>query len=193
MEARAAERIAQREFQMRGKVRILGATFPAWAIAVAMILAASGAAAGTVLAGKVTGTISATASQALLIRFPSAGTFITEADADLMTVSDDGTGFTAAAEINSGDFFRVHLALANESNSQLNGELTLVGPDGITFRVEHANDVVPYVVRTGPFTWRFRLNPTTDDTQDMVITVALADDLLPGFYAIDGSLKQIAQ
>ena len=158
---------------MRGKVRILGATFPAWAIAVVMILAASGAAVGTVLAGKVTGTISATASQALLIKFPSGGTHIVGADADLMTVSDDGTGFTAAAEINTGDSFEVHLALLNESNSELNGELTLIAPDGITFRVARANDVVPSVVRTGPFTWRFRLVPTTDDTQDMVIKMIL--------------------
>ncbi len=49
------------------KVRIFGRTLPAWALAAALVVATSGAAAGTVLVGSVTGDISATVSQALLI------------------------------------------------------------------------------------------------------------------------------
>lgn len=177
---------------MRGKVRVLGKTVPAWAIGVALIVATAGAATGTVLAGQVTGTVTTTASQALLVR-DAPGTAVVGADAGLVTLKDDGTAFHAAAEVNTGDSYRVDLALENDSGAQLTGELSLIGPEGITLSVDEANDVPPDVVRTGPFSWKFRLNQTTNKYTDLKITVALADDMSPGFYAIDGKLKQVAQ
>jgi hypothetical protein len=48
------------------------------------------------------------------------------------------------------------------------------------------------VVRTGPFTWKFRLAAGTNVSTDLIIDVALADDMPPGFYALDGSIKQVA-
>lgn len=182
---------------MKGKIKLFGKTMPAWLLAAGLIVASSGAATGVVLAGRVTGTITATVSQALRISFPATGTNITGADRSLITAKDDLTAFTAAAEINTGDEFDVNLALRNDSNAELTGELTLVAPDGITLSVDEAGDAVANIVRTGPFTWKFRLNPIVDpstalDDTDLTITVALADDMLPGFYSIDGTLKQVA-
>ena len=176
---------------MRGKVRLLGKTIPAWVIAVALIVGTAGAATGVVLSGGVSGTATITASQSLLV----SGGAIPDADADasLVTVADDGTGFHAAAEVNTGDDFRVYLALANESDQALSGELTLIAPDGITLDADGADDIVDDVVQTGPFTWNFRLPPTNDSATDLKIKVALADDMPPGFYAVDGSLKQTAK
>lgn len=178
---------------MRGKVKILGKTLPAWAIVVALIVASAGAATGVVLTGSVTGVVTLTASQSLLV-LQNAGTNITGADAWLITIEDDETAFQAAAEINTGDDYTINLALANESDDELTGELTLIGPDGITLNADAdgAGDMINDVVRTGPFTWKFRLAAGTNVSTDLIIDVALADDMPPGFYALDGSIKQVA-
>lgn len=187
---------------MKSKVRILGRTLPAWMVGMVLILATSGAATGVVLAGNVTGAVTATASQSLLI-LQNSGTYISGANKSLITVNDSGTGFHAAAEIHTGDEFKVHLALSNGSNQPLNGELTLTAPDGITLSADGMSasstppgDMDGDVVRTGPFTWIYRLNPDAighPTSTDLVITVAMADDLPPGFYSIDGTLKQVQQ
>ncbi|MDP6512328.1 MAG: hypothetical protein QF878_03910 [SAR202 cluster bacterium] len=178
---------------MRGKVKILGKAFPAWVIAVALIVASAGAATGVVLAGNVTGAITLTASQSLLV-LQNSGTVITGADASLITVDDDETAFQAAAEINTGDTYTIKLSLANDSDAELSGELTLIGPDGITLKAdaEGGGDMIDDVVRTGPFTWKFRLASGSNTTSDLAIKVALADNMPPGFYALDGSLKQVS-
>jgi hypothetical protein len=92
------------------------------------ILGSAGAATSVVLTGSVTGLITATVSQALLVRDLS----ITKTDAQLGTVSDDMTQFTASAEINTGDKFDVGMVLGNESDQDLASELTLIYPDAIT-------------------------------------------------------------
>ena len=179
---------------MRGKVKILGKAFPAWVIIIALIIASAGAATGVVLSGSVTGGITLTASQSLLV-LQNSGTKITGADAWLITVEDDETAFQAAAEINTGDKYKIKLSLGNESDAELSGELTLIGPDGITLNADAAGsgDMIDDVVRTGPFTWKFRLDSVgANTTSDLIIEVALADDMPPGFYALDGSLKQVA-
>ena len=113
---------------MKSKVRILGKTFPAWVVGMLLILATSGAATGVVLAGNVTGSMTTTASQSLLI-LQNQGTYISGANKSLITVNDPGTGFHAAAEIHTGDQFSVRLALSNGSNQALNGKLTLTAPE----------------------------------------------------------------
>ena len=176
---------------MRGKLRIFGKIPPAWAVGLALIVATAGAATGVVLTGNVTGVINTTVSQALTV---SGGAVSGGAvDAGLFTLHDDETKFTANAEINTGDSYEVDLELANYSEVELTGELILVAPDGITLSVDEANDVVVDVVRTGPFTWVFRMAASNNTSTDLSITVALADDMPPGFYAIDGTIKQVAQ
>ncbi len=69
--------------EMRGKTRLFGKTFPAWIVAAGLIVAKSGAATGVVLAGRVTGTMTATVSQALTV----AGGSLSGVDADLFTTS----------------------------------------------------------------------------------------------------------
>ncbi len=176
----------------RNKNKMLGKSLPVWLLGAGMIMATAGAATGVILAGNVTGVITATVSQALVLR-DNFGTSISNADRSLVTVSDDGTRFTASAEINTGDEFLVNLSLANLSNAELTGDLTLLAPEGITLSVDSAGDMTQDAVRTGPFEWKFRMPVSDNATTDLVIHVALADDMPPGFYAIDGSLKQVAQ
>ena len=176
---------------MRGKVRIFGRALPAWLVVGALIAATAGAATGVVLSGSVDGVVTATASQAMVVQ-DGAGTAITGADEGLVFVEDDETAFHAAAELNTGDDFDVELSVANLSDDDLTGELTLIAPDGITMDVVKAGAIADDIIQTGPFTWKFKL-PVNDDpaTTDMTITIALADDMPPGFYEIDGTLTQV--
>ena len=158
----------------------------------ALIVATAGAATGAVLAGSVDGVVTAAASQAMVVQ-DGAGTAITGADEGLVFVEDDETAFHAAAELNTGDDFDVALSVANLSDDELTGELTLIAPDGITMDVAKAADAITDdIIQTGPFTWKFKLpaNDAPADT-DMTITIALADDMPPGFYEIDGTLTQV--
>lgn len=177
---------------MRPRKRSLAKALPGWALVLFIIVGTAGAATGAVLAGRVTGVTTATVSQSLLIK-ESPGTKITNADRALFTVSDDGAKFTAGAEVNTGDAFKVKMALANVSDSDVVGELILVGPEGITLGVDSVGDTIPDAVRVGPFTWKFELPPSDNNTTDLTINIALADDMPPGFYAIDGQLEQVAQ
>ena len=176
---------------MRGKVRIFGGSLPVWVLAAALIAATAGTATGVVLAGNVDGRVAATASQAIKIG-DGAGTTVSGADEGLVFVEDDGTGFHAAAEINTGDDYEVELSVSNLSDDELTGELTLTAPDGITLDVEKAGAITDDILQSGPSTWKFKLPVNdADATTDMKITVALADDTPPGFYSIDGTIEQV--
>ncbi len=190
------------ELDVPGRVRVFGRSLPAWTIVLTAIVGASGAATGTVLVGDATGVISATASQALTIRQAS-GTGLTNADRGLITVEDDGTGFHASAQVHTGDLYKIDLALSNASSEELTGEIALFPPPGITLEAEAAVagdiEAVGDVVPVGPFSWRFRLRADAPagagdpDNTDMTVLVAIADDLPPGFYQIDGTLSQVAK
>jgi len=156
---------------VRGKLHILGKNIPAWVIAVALIVTTGGAAVGVILAGQVTGTISTTASQALVVRTGSVSGGAV--DAGLFTMSDNGTAFTAAAEVHTGDQYNVNLTLANHSNTELIGDLTLVAPDGITLSVAGAGNTVAGPVQTkgpNPSVWKFKLAPTNASTRTIEYT-----------------------
>ena len=157
-----------------------------WGGALALVFISAGAATGTVLSGNIAGLVPFTASQSLLVQ----NVTMNATDVQLGTVKDDRTGFTASAEMNTGDGYTVNLTLANESNQSLVGEFTLLPPSGVQVSVVGQNDAA-CVVQQGPFTWMFTLLPTTNNNVDLIVTVALADDAAPGFYTVDAQLKQI--
>ncbi len=155
--------------------------------ALALIASVAGAAAGTVLSGGVGGVVPVSVSQALLVETVQ----VIGGDLAQGFRSDDGTEFTAAVELNTGDSFETHLALVNESDEDLVGELLLDFPLGISLSVE-ALDGADQVLRTGLGSWLFDLESNhTNDVIDLIITVALADDIPPGFFEITGELRQI--
>ena len=169
---------------MSGKVLILGKSLPVWVIAVALIVATAGAAAGTVLSGAVAGQVSTTVSQSLSINSGS----ISGADNAIFTVSDDGTEFSAAAEINNGDKYTIELVLGNASTDTATFELSLAGPKDVGLSASGEATKVQ-AVRISATTWK---GSVVAGSGKLTITVAAADDMDPGFYSIEGSIRQVS-
>ena len=172
------------------KVKIFGKRLPIWLLVLALIGAGAGAATGTVLAGKVSGKMPVTASQAVLVSGVDFSS-LPGGTPHIATVADDGTGFTAGVELHNGDEYKVEIALKNLSESALYVKLTLWGvPCGITVSADDTDDASS-ICRVGRYTWMFKLNPTTDSSKDVVLTIALADNMKPGFYEIKGKIEPV--
>jgi hypothetical protein len=144
---------------MSKSVKLLGKkAIPVWLLVVALVACGAGAAAGTVLAGKVTGEVPVAVSQAILVDTPD---WVADAEfgadsgqpqqvllhaewvhlpnRDFGAVADDNTAFQAAAELAVGDWAAFNLPLKNASDVELFGLLTLSVPECL--EVEVYNDI----------------------------------------------------
>ncbi len=201
---------------MKRKVRILRRSFPLWLLILLLIASGIGAAVGTILAGRVTGEVPVTVSQALLTGSPifpsSMPSGVTRQtiriqpnapDRAIGIVGDDRTSFRAGVEVDVGDVFLIQLPLKNASNQDLTAELTLTVPDCIEVEVfgsdeetESEYDHTSNVTRIGPNKWNFFVSylaeMSTFDWRDSIgIVIGVDDDCMPGFYTIEATLEQI--
>ncbi len=201
---------------MKRRVYIFRKGISLWLLALLLIASGIGAAAGTILAGRVTGEIPVTVGQALLVgqpRFPSSmPSGVTNQafrlspyapDRSNGIVGDDRTSFRASAEVDSGDVFLIQLPLKNASNYDMAVELTLIIPDCIEVEVfgsdeesTSASDHTLRVTRIGLYKWNFCLSASAEYASDWSDSIGIAvgadDDCRPGFYTIDAVLQQIA-
>ena len=215
---------------MKKKVTILGKVLPIWLIAILLIASGAGAAVGTVLQGNVVGEMPVAVSQALLVGTPvgaggaDAGVDIsgnvdgaqstaaeianlTLADRFIGVVSDSGTAFQAAAEIDQGDIYAFWLPLNNASDEDLTAELTLNFPEcaevevlrGLEGSGSDAN--IGGVVRTSFNTWKVTVDADAagaeagaiDPNEDSIlIMVQIDDNCAPGYYSLSGEIHQIS-
>ncbi len=206
---------------MQKSVRIIGKkAIPIWLLVLALVAAGAGAAAGTVLAGKVTGETNVAVSQALLVGDNVTWESSLTADTSTNTtqpqqiykhaswvkipnryfgaVADDNTAFQAAAEIAQGEWVAFYLPLKNASKNDMVGLLTLNVPAGIEVEVfsytpASSQSNVMNVIRIGLNTWKFKLAAGADyQAADRLAVVISADDgVAPGYYAINGTITQI--
>lgn len=199
---------------MSKKVKILGKkALPIWLLVIVLVASGAGAAAGTVLAGKVTGEVPVAVSQAILTDAPiwqvsldgDIGQpqqvrvhhdFVAEPNRHFGAVADDNTGFQAAAEIAVGDWAAFNLPLKNASENELIALVTLSVPDCLEVEVYSSNTSINItnVVRIGLNTWKVKVNADAeyDETDDCLMFVISADDFCaPGYYNISGDIKQI--
>ncbi len=200
-------------------MRILGKkAIPIWLLVLALVAAGAGAAAGTVLAGKVTGEMPVAVSQALLTESPvwlssaniTSGHYTgapQQVDKHLGwigipnryigTAADDNTAFQAAGEVSTGDWVAFDLPLKNASNRALIGEMTLNVPDGLEVEAfannSTTNMTISDVVRIGLNTWKFKVAKGAEYTTADRLTIVISADatIVPGYYTIDGTIKQI--
>ncbi len=178
---------------MKRTIKVGKKLLPAWLLILTLILTGAGAAVGTALAPEIGGEIPVTVSQALTIGDQNSLVLPSGAPG-ILTVSDDGTGFTAAAEIHNGDLLRVKLEIENKSSQEITAKLRFSDlPEGITLDVNElaGGDIIGSAVRTGMYEWLFRLNPDANDAPDLEIIVALADAMTPGFYKIRGEIEPV--
>jgi hypothetical protein len=203
---------------MKSSVRIMGKkAIPIWLLVIALVACGAGAAAGTVLAGKVTGEVPVAVSQALLTEAPDwkdslasdnttqpqqvymHATWVHAPNREFGAVADDNTAFQAAAELATGDWAVFNLPLKNASDVELIGLLTLSVPDCLEVEVFQAKSDaggshVHNVVRVGMNTWKFKLDAEAEycDPDDaLAILVSVDDYCMPGYYNIEGTIKQI--
>ncbi len=200
---------------MNKSVRILGnKAIPVALIVAALVVCGAGAAAGTVLAGKVTGEMPVAVSQALLVEAPTWYTSITtdtnqpqqvnrhvswihKPNRSVGVAADDNTAFQAAAEMAVGDWAAFCLPVKNASNVDLTAELTLNVPACLEVEVYADTDAVNIlgVVNTGLNTWKVLVGADAeyDSTDDcLVVVISVDDNCAPGFYNISGTFKQIS-
>ncbi len=182
-----------------------------WPLVLGLMLPGAGAAVGAVLSAQVIGEMPVAVSQALTIDtaahipvgFASYGGHEYGAwsaalpDRWFVSYSDDGTGFTAAGELNTGDKALIIVYLANRAKKDLVGEISLILPQGITAEIagEAAIGNIDNITRTALYTWRMRVDDTCGDQPGnaaIVIHIGVADNIQPGFYKIDGVIKQVA-
>jgi hypothetical protein len=201
---------------MSKSVKILGKkAIPIWLLVIALVACGAGAAAGTVLAGKVTGEVPVAVSQAILVDTPD-----WEAPGDdanqpqqvydhallgyldnlpnryFGAVADDNTAFQAAAELAVGDWAAFNLPLKNASDVELVALVTLSVPECLEVEIYAPTTSVNIgdVVRIGLNTWKVQVSADAhyDPTDDCLMVVISVDDTCaPGYYTISGEINQI--
>lgn len=147
---------------MTRKVTIWETVIPLWLVVTLLIGLGAGAAAGTVLSGKVTGEINVAASQALTVGKPISA-YEDESNRFIGVTSDDQTGFQVASEISVGEKVVFYLPIANHSDVDLVGEISLILPCGLTAEVEGVGPEIEAVVQHKQNRWKFRA--TADSTK----------------------------
>ena len=201
---------------MTKKITILGKLIPVWVVVAALVACGAGAAAGTVLKGKVIGEVNVAASQAPLVDAPiwqdgvsqnpnmpqqvyNHYHWINLPNRGIGMVADDNTAFEAAAELAIGDWAAFNLPIKNASDVPMYALMTLDVPKCIIEVEVYAATTAVNIqnpVRIGCNTWKFEVSPDAhyDEIDDclMVVVVSVDDDCPPGYYTINGTIKQIA-
>jgi hypothetical protein len=169
-----------------------------------IVTVGAGAAVGTVLTGLIEGDISVSVSQSILVERPTVTDTSGNAWAhrSFTSVSDDKTKFTASAEAYAKETFVINLPVSNLSKSNLNVKLSFLSiPSGVTVDVQ-GNGVISSanIVRVDANTWKFVVPggasdgtpppPSTNVNWDGIkIQIALASNVAPGFYELDGQIS----
>ena len=195
---------------LQKKFNIFGRLIPAWIMAGLLVVAASGAATGTVLAGQISGDLGVTISQSLLIHTDGVDTRNADGtDAGAYdAVSDNKTEFASGIELKQGDCYFIRLSLSNVSDYDLFGRFDITVPDGVTASAVKgsitaldndceasgtptANDTTE-LVRTDGDTWSFNLDDVADANTnvDISLILAMADNVVPGFYSMGAEFVQ---
>ena len=167
---------------------------PVWVVGLAVLLvgAAAGQAVGPVLSGGVQGSAGLTVEQAVVLS--TTATAVLNANDSVVTVNDEGTGFTAAIEIHVGDSPVLKLDVDNLSDAQANAILELNVPAGVDVEVEESADAGLREAQLTRNTWLMQVpvGETGDATDTIDVTISPKDDMKPGFYTITGRIIQVA-
>jgi uncharacterized membrane protein len=181
----------------RMKIRIGRIAAPVWMVGLIglIIAAAAGRAVGPVLSGSVQGSAGLVVEQSLLLSATTSNHSIVYAeghsDDALVTVSDEGSAFTAAIEMHVGDAVTLKLQINNNSDTLTNALMELNAPRGIDIEVESSSEgdglKEAQLTRTS---WLMQVPSGNQDTIN--ITLEGRDTLKPGFYTVTGRIIQVA-
>ncbi len=169
------------------RIGIRGKQVPVALIALLLVVAGAGAAAGVTMQGDVQGDATTKVDQAITAEGIAENG--TNANNALGTVNDDGTEFKFSANVNQGDEHTVYLNLTNNGNQAVNGRLVLDVPEPLEVEVQ-GNDNTS-LARTSMYRWQLQIDDTSpiNDGGDITLTIATPDDVEPGFYTIEGEIR----
>lgn len=165
----------------------------AFLLILALIASTAGAATGTILSSRITGSIPITVSQAISVEKPSISG-LPGGRPVFISVSDDGTSFSAACEVYQGEDFEIKVPLINKGEGDIFCELILdVAQDDAPITLScSGSGKINDVVRVGEDKWKFTLDGGCSGGSDAIkIKVALSDDAEPGFYEIKGEINPV--
>lgn len=120
-------------------IQILNKQFPTAVVVLLLLIAGAGAAAGASMAGSINGEMTTNVEQALVVDTDTPGAVIDKNG--MVNVNDEGTEFRTTAEIWQGDNYPIILNLSYNGQTEINAELTLDIPDGLTVDVVKANEI----------------------------------------------------
>jgi hypothetical protein len=121
--------------------------------------------------------------------------YVSRPNREYTAVGDDGTAFSVAAEMATGDQVAFKLPIANQSERSLVCQLELALPESVQAEV-YSPDIsfIESVMRLGPATWKFVLpRRETNQEMDYIIVVIAADDTVPLISTIQGELTPLTQ
>ncbi|MDP6513257.1 MAG: hypothetical protein QF878_08735 [SAR202 cluster bacterium] len=172
-------------------------SIPVWLVGLAVLLvaAAAGQAVGPVLSGGVQGSAGLTVEQSVLLSSTASDHSVVYAsphgDDAVVTVNDDGTGFTAAIEMHVGDTLDLMLDVDNVSDASANAIIELSVPGGLNVELEEDGGASGLAeAQLTRNSWLATVDSGATGT--MNVTISPKDDLRPGFYTITGRLVQVA-
>jgi hypothetical protein len=108
--------------------------------------------------------------------------------------SDDGTGFSAAAEIATGDQVALQLHIGNRSKQPLFGQLDLTLPDGLSAEVyAPKSSSISKITRLSNGRWIIRLISDTGESSSSYLNIVIAaSDVNQSISTIRGELTPVS-
>ncbi len=171
-----------------------------------LIAAGAGAAAGTVLAGTVDGEVNVSVSQPLQVESPSIPG-LPLGRAWFGAASDEGTQFSAAAQLYQGESATIEVPIINQAEVDHVVEITVIAPIltvptgenpadySINLEVEGSGFITD-VVSVGPYKWKCTTPAASQGRgsapfDGIELTVALGDMVPPGYYELTGQMQVV--
>jgi hypothetical protein len=175
-----------------------------------LVAVGAGAAAGTVLSGYVEGEVNVSVSQPLQVGKPEIPG-LPSGRAWFGAASDDGTQFSAAAQLYQGESATIDVPISNLAEVDHVVEITIVAPIlsvptggnpadySINLEVDGSGSApggITDVVRIGPYKWKCTVpaeaqGRSVSPFDGIKITVALGDMVPPGYYELTGQMQVV--
>ncbi len=179
-------------------------------IVFSLVAIGAGAAAGTVLSGYVEGEVNVSVSQPLQVQKPEIPG-LPAGRAWFGAASDDGTQFSAAAQLFQGESATIDVPVINQAEVDHVVEITITAPIlsvptggnpadySINLEVDGSGSIpsgVTDVVRVGPYKWKCTVPAEAQGRgsspfDGIKITVALGDMVPPGYYELTGQMQVV--
>lgn len=118
---------------------------------------------------------------------------VTSPNRQSAAIGDEGSGFSAAAEIATGDQIALQLYIGNRSKQPVFGQLDLAFPKGLSIEVyAPKGSSISKVTRINPGSWVIRIiSDTIENDVNFLNIVIAASDISLSFYTILGELTTV--